>query len=375
MSNRQYPIHQVNALQPNNAILGDEWFNPITNKLFKFLAVSGNPQWTEIQALSTSSDATQLAVGNTTQRPTNPNLGMTRFNTDFNSLEVFLNGSWMLITSTDSATINGYKVNYLIVGGGGGGGAGIVSVDNGGGGGAGGVLQGTMQLNVGTTFTVTIGAGGANGAQGTNSSITSTLVNFSNVVAIGGGGGASNVAGTIGGSGGGGAASSFSAGYAGTYGQGYAGSTAFNATPSFAAGAGGGAGGPGGTSTAGAGGPGGPGLGSTISGTLTYYGGGGGASTTAGYAPGLGGVGGGGKGGLGNGPQAGTAGTVNTGGGGGGSNSITGTVLGPSGGSGVIIISYASPVPRSISGTITSYTNNNVKYWVHTFTSSSTYIA
>jgi hypothetical protein len=61
-----------------------------------------------------------------------------------------------------------------------------------------------------------------------------------------------------------------------------------------------------------------------------------------------------------------TAGTTSTGGGGGGKNS---------GGSGAVIISYASPTQRGTGGTVSSYTTGSTTYWVHAFTTSSSYTA
>jgi hypothetical protein len=89
------------------------------------------------------------------------------------------------------------STDYLIVAGGGGGGSYV-----GGGGGGGGVILGNSNLNTGSSFTLTIGAGGATNANGANSSF---IGNSYNLVAIGGGTGANypDNTGADGGSGGG----------------------------------------------------------------------------------------------------------------------------------------------------------------------------
>jgi hypothetical protein len=53
-----------------------------------------------------------------------------------------------------------------------------------------------------------------------------------------------------------------------------------------------------------------------------------------------------------------------------------GSHIGGSGGSGVVIVSYVNTTQRGTGGnTITSYGSGTSTIWVHTFTSSGTYIA
>ena len=113
---------------------------------------------------STSNDGTgglQIPTGTTAQRPVSPSVGTTRWNTTLGLMEVHVGSNiWQAIAST------ALTVQYLIVaGGGGGGGAG--------GGGAGGVIYnaGTL-INGGTTYTVTVGAGGT----GAQSSVRGAMV-------------------------------------------------------------------------------------------------------------------------------------------------------------------------------------------------------
>jgi hypothetical protein len=245
----------------------------------------------------------------------------------------------------------GISVDYLVVAGGGGGGGRYM----GGGGGAGGMRSGSATLTAGA-YPIFVGAGGAGGGTqdrgrpGKDSS-------FNGIVSKGGGGGGAHIwssggyaAGMVGGSGGG------TSGYAlinvpafgaaaGTAGQGNAGGVG----ATYGAGGGGGAGGVGSNGTAGKGGAGGIGATSTITGSSVYYaGGGGGGSYTTGSPGALGGTGGGGNGAPGPNTTAGgvsTAGTNGLGGGGGGANgygTATGATDGSNGGSGVVIIRYAS---------------------------------
>jgi len=220
-------------------------------------------------------------------------------------------------TYTFTATSTMGPVAYLIVGGGGGGGCRF-----GGGGGAGGVIYGYATFINGTTYTITVGAGGAGGStdsatpptnsgqigsNGSNSSISPSPLGNGLFTAYGGEGGncESYVAsGTNVGSGGGAsyASSTYNNPGTGTGGQGFNGGYGNNfdvvgpAGIGRNGGGGGGAGGPGGSGSTTisylggtAGNPetqldsyaygapyGGQAIGLSINGTLTAYGGGGG---------------------------------------------------------------------------------------------------
>ena len=94
------------------------------------------------------------------------------------------------------------EVEYLVVAGGGGGGT-----DIGGGGGAGGLLTATgYAVIIGSSITVTVGAGGAGAVPNVYGPPGSSGANsvFGSITSTGGGGGAANLNGGSGGSGGGG---------------------------------------------------------------------------------------------------------------------------------------------------------------------------
>jgi hypothetical protein len=239
--------------------------------------------------------------------------------------------------SGDGSSLTGISAGailgeYLVAGGGGGAG-GTGGLNGGGGGGAGSVITGTIPLNSGTSYTVTVGAGGAGGSSASGSSGSDSV--FGAVIAYGGGyGGGLNNLGGNGGCGGGSCTNSASnsrGGNSSAYGTvgGYA-----NMSSTFQGGSGGG-----GANEAGAdrnntaGGTGGDGYRSLITGTSTYYGGGGGGGVDTRYGGGLNGAGGLGGGGAAIHSTTGTAGTANTGGGGG-----AGNTNGGAGGSGVVIL-------------------------------------
>jgi hypothetical protein len=304
--------------------------------------------------------------GTTAQRPASPIVGMQRWNTTIGGMEVYIGtGStgWQTIAST------AYSVDYLIAAGGGGGGG----FNSGAGGGAGGLITASgLSLSPGTSYTVTIGAGGTSTpTNGTNSS-------FSGYVAIGGGLGASNSGGpTSPGSGGSGGGANYNGGGGGlgTAGQGNNGGSAVTGASNYPGSGGGGAGAIGGNASGSVGGTGGVGLSSTITGTSVFYAGGGGGSTQVGGTGGAGGNGGGGAGSPATASNAGASGTVNTGGGGGaGGNGVGGNntpLPGGSGGSGIVIIRYLGTVQRATGGTVTITGG----YVIHTFTSSGTFTA
>jgi len=100
-----------------------------------------------------STGGAYIPTGTTAQRPTSPVNGMTRYNTTTGQLEAYNTvGGWVNAGTAG----NIYTVSYLVVAGGGGGGN-----YYGGGGGAGGYLTSTTSLTSGTTYSVTVGAGGA----------------------------------------------------------------------------------------------------------------------------------------------------------------------------------------------------------------------
>ena len=241
-------------------------------------------------------------------------------------------------------------IEYLVLAGGGAGAAGNPGNIGNGGGGAGGILNSTVNINYGTSYTFTVGAGatgtaaglGNVAANGSNSVISGT--GFTTITALGGGSAKAYISGSFasnsGGCGGGGTYSNIAAG-SGTAGpprQGYDGGAGF-AGGNYSGGGGGGTGAVGFSGSAG--GQGGQGATSSIRGTSTYYGGGGGGGTLGGTP--AGGLGGGGTGGGGG---AGTAGTANLGGGGGGAGA---GAAGANGGSGVIIVAYLNTYPNAVS--------------------------
>jgi hypothetical protein len=62
MSTRAYNTHTESTTQPPSGKLGDEWYNPITGTLYKYIAVNGtNVQWTSSVF---SSGAVSIAITN-----------------------------------------------------------------------------------------------------------------------------------------------------------------------------------------------------------------------------------------------------------------------------------------------------------------------
>lgn len=324
-----------------------EFYNGSTWVNASSVGTSVSPSAVSDQA-NTSTGYFDLPAGTTAQRPASPATGMIRYNTTTGNPEWYDPGSATWLSFSQPAQ---YSVQYVVVAGGGGGGNGQQSAYDGSGGGAGGYrssvtgemsgggasAESPITVIPGTSYTVTVGAGGGAQTNGSNSV-------FGSITSVGGGSGASNIAAGSGGSGGGGLG-------AGTAGQGYAG---------------GGSGG-GGAAEVGntdGGNEGGDGVSSSITGSAVFRAGGGGGGQAGGSN-----AGGDGGGGAGNQNGAGTAGTANTGGGGGGARNAGGGG-GGAGGSGIVILRYAGS-QRGTGGTVTS----SGGYTIHTFTSSGTYIA
>lgn len=321
------------AKQSSPVIAEFMWANSVGTELFRY---NGSALTTSVTG--NAATATNVAGGAANRIAYQTSANTTAFITAPTTANTYLQYNGSAFTYSSPVV----SVPYLIVGGGGGGGG-----SDGGGGGAGGLLSGTATLLKGTTYSVTVGAGGAVNAQGVSST-------FFGLTALGGGyGAAGSGSPSSGGSGGGGGGyNPNQAGGSGTSGQGNNGGTSTGTTY-------GGAGGGGGASAVGAngnganlqGGAGGAGTASSITGTsVTYAGGGGGGGGNNGAAGGAGGAGGGGAGSAG--VATATAGSANTGGGGGGGGgqSGVGNGAGAAGGSGVVILS----VPTALySGTTT----------------------
>jgi len=248
-----------------------------------------------------------------------------------------------VVASVHTKGIDANSFRVLVIGGGGGG----ATAGTGGGGGAGGYKEeAALTISSGTSYAITVGAGGTGGGasvfkgtDGEDSSIGAILVSEGG----GAGGAVYAVVGNDGGSGGGGGGSAGggAGGAGGAASAGYAGGVGFGAdvSSSRSGGGGGGAGVVGEDGVFQVGGDGGNGLSSDITGSSVTRGGGGGAdSGPDATAGGSGGSGGGGDGdGANNIPPA-QDGTPNTGGGAGAGPAATGA----EGGSGVVIIRFAT---------------------------------
>jgi hypothetical protein len=365
------------AQRPSSAIAGTIRNNTSSGLLEFYTGTEWKPVGSVYDTDSTSTGYFDLPSGTTGQRPASPQAGMMRYNTTTGYPEWFspTDNNWYNFNQSRD-----YSIEFLVVAGGGSGGSGW----EGSGGGAGGLRYvSSSAITVGTSYSVTIGAGG--GAQSANyqPGVNGSDSTFNDITSTGGGGGGqvySTVDGSIGkgrnGGSGGGTSRSVGAGVANNNpGLGNTPSTSPSqgnnggkAPGDFTGGSGGGgAGGVGADITSNnAGGAGGIGaqysqfasVGGSPSGW--FAGGGGGNSDSGGVA---GGQGGGGAGAT---NAHGTAGTANTGGGGGGCR--TQGYTSGAGGSGIVIIRYAGS-QRGSGGTITS----SGGYTIHTFTTSGTF--
>ena len=287
-------------------------------------------------------------------------------------LKIYTGTQWQVVGEQALPVVGpaSADIEYLLVAGGGAGGNTYSwSVDGGGGGGAGGLLSSSLSsVQSGSSFTVTVGAGGsqatnAQGGAGVDSSIAGATISTITATGGGGGGGYSTSTGGNGGSGGG--STNAAAAGSGTVGQGNDGYGGIGN-----ANGGGGATQAGGVDQSPNGGQGGSGSLSYITGTATGYAGGGSGgsdSSTSTYT--AGGYGGGGRGAAPGAALIGGNGTANTGGGGGGGSANDSYSNGGAGGSGVAILAYPTASISATGGERTFF-NDRV---AHTFNSSGTF--
>ena len=152
---------------------------------------------------------------------------------------------WITASNTvPSTNFPTYNAPYLVIAGGGGGG-----FKRGGGGGGGGALTGTVALIIGTTYNITVGAGGTGNLSGNQGNTGNPTIFGSIATALGGGGGGGANStlsrnGLSGGTGGGSCGSDGIAGTPGngTTGQGFAGGAGIGTGPNSAGNGGGGGG-------------------------------------------------------------------------------------------------------------------------------------
>lgn len=300
-------------------------------------------------------------------------IGDFAFSKEQKELYIWDSGDWREVSVKFTAI-----ADILLVGGGGAGGKGQDGITDAGGGGAGGlVFKPNTTILQGTTYTITVGAGGSGynstGLVGNGKNGGDTIA--FNLTAKGGGGGSGGSdkfqVGSNGGSGGGAALGAGGGGSATQTSQsGESGSLGYgNAGAGTAEGGGGGAG------AAGSGFNGGAGLNEVVQGGITYnwvtlFGSGIGdngyfAGGGAGGATGVGGAGGGANGVAEN-VTGGAPGDANTGGGGSGANDDN-SAAGGNGGSGIVVLRSATQATGYGSATETIVNG----YYVYTFTQSS----
>ena len=250
-----------------------------------------------------------------------------------------------------------FNIDYLVVAGGGGGGGSAWTTGGASGGGGGGgeyLYQTSQSLLASTPYSITVGSGGAASGNGTAAGQGSDSI-FNAITVNGGGRGgsgnglpyATETPGGSGGSGGGGGAApsgntpaSGGSSVIEGGGLGFAGGSFTSRSTRWGSGGGGGAGSVGANGNSSSGGDGGNGASNSITGTNTTYAGGGGGGTFGGgttYA-GTGGTGGGGDATA----TTGSNGANNKGAGGGGGSYSSAHYSGGTGGSGIVILRYAT---------------------------------
>ena len=271
-----------------------------------------------------------------------------------------VNANGNSISSAAVTATTGFSIEYVVIGGG----AGATGYYYTGGAGSGSMRTGTLPAAAGVAYSLKVGAGGAqqDGPGGDGNPGATSI--FASITAQGGKGAAASAPLTtyIGGTQ---ATTSIGGGSGG-----HAGSSEDTSGGGGGMGA---AGGNGGAFTAGSGGN---GLATSISGSSVTYAGGGGGSSYNNYARGSGGSGGGGNGTRGSGsPTLGSAGTVNTGSGGGGAShpaNGAGFGYGWAGGSGRVILKFASSLTATFSGGVTQTNTTSGGYKIYQITAAGT---
>jgi hypothetical protein len=150
--------HIVSTSQPTNAALGDEWFNPTTNQLYKLIPINGTTlNWIPYGAQANLVYVGGGGGGGTTTVTSNV---ITYVPTYALVPSLYAETGQVLITASTTWTvpINVTSISLVAVGAGGGGGRAQIST---GGGGGGLVYVNNIPVAAGQTYTVVIGSAGA----------------------------------------------------------------------------------------------------------------------------------------------------------------------------------------------------------------------
>ena len=99
MSSRDYTKHLVSSTPPTNTKVGDEYYDPVTNKLYKRLATNGTTvNWIEIAPITNTSPILNniTSVSETTQTLRIANTSTTNtasiiYNGPLNSIDFYFN--------------------------------------------------------------------------------------------------------------------------------------------------------------------------------------------------------------------------------------------------------------------------------------------
>jgi hypothetical protein len=179
--------HTVSTSQPTNSALGDEWFNPTTNQLYKLIPING----TTASWIPYGAQANLVYVGGGGGSVSVANSVVSTVLTYAMVPSPYVATGQVLITSSTTWTvpINVTFISLVAVGAGGGGGRAQIST---GGGGGGLVYVNNIPVTAGQTYTVVIGSAGVANPAGAGGAGSNTYF-FGNtyIIAYGGAGGQS----------------------------------------------------------------------------------------------------------------------------------------------------------------------------------------
>jgi hypothetical protein len=180
--------------------------NKTSNKMEFYVGGAERLDLTSTDLVSSLTGSFKVPVGTTAQRTSSAANGMFRYNSDDNAFEGYAGGAWSAIGGGGSADFQEFTssgtytkpsgVNYIFVeaiGGGGSGGKGSFDGDGAQGGGGGAYVSQLFRASdVGSTETVTIGAGGASLTSSGTGNDGGTTTFGSLLTALGGEGGLKN---------------------------------------------------------------------------------------------------------------------------------------------------------------------------------------
>lgn len=118
MSNKVFNTHTVSSTQPPNGKVGDEWFDPDDNSLYKLFAINGTTvQWTKIPSTNVTGTGSSATGATAINLATSPIINNNTLALDLTTYTVFEVNLLQNITSISISNVPaaGIMASFMII--------------------------------------------------------------------------------------------------------------------------------------------------------------------------------------------------------------------------------------------------------------------